>query len=392
MERKIINKTVLLIFVLVISVIFFSMISTFLMPLFMAGFFSALATPLYKWLKLRMKAKKVPASFFTIMIILCLIFIPLTALIGAVVTQAIDVGHSVTPWVRTFVEQPSAFSEYLEKIPYYENILPYRDLIIQKAGELVGNASAFLAKSLSSATKLTVNAIFMSFIMLYAIFYFLMDGDTLLRRILYYLPLEDKDKQLLLHRFSSVTRATVKGTLIIGIMQGTICGLGFALVHIDGPVFWGTLMAVCSIIPAIGTAIIWAPAVFILTISGNYAGVLILIIICGVVAGSLDNFLRPLLVGKDTEMPSLFVLLATLGGITMFGILGIIIGPIIAALFITIWEIYGNSFSEYLTEAGVIPCEEKNTDTKKDGRNKHTDRPTAAGESLPDKLKKQTKQ
>ena len=382
----------LLIFVLVISAIFFSMIRKFLMPLFMAGLFSALASPLYKWLKLRMKNKKVVPSLFTIMVIFCLIVIPLTALIGAVVTQAINVGHSVTPWVRAFVEQPSAFSEYLEKIPYYENILPYRDLIIQKAGELVGNASAFLAKSLSSATKLTVNAIFMSFIMLYAMFYFLMDGDKLLQKILSYLPLEDKDKKLLLHRFTSVTRATIKGTLIIGIMQGTLCGIGFALVNIEGPVFWGTLMAVCSIIPGIGTAIIWAPASLILILSGNYAGVLILIIICGVVAGSLDNFIRPRLVGKDTEMHALFVLLATLGGITMFGILGVIIGPIIAALFITIWEIYGNSFREYLSEAGVNLYQDKKSDPKKNESDDNAVRSTAPGkedkEALTNKAKK----
>ena len=173
-------------------------------------------------------------------------------------------------------------------------------------------------------------------------------------KILYFLPLHDRDEQLLLRRFTSVARATIKGTLIIGIMQGAICGLAFALAGIEGPVFWGTVMAVMSIIPAFGTAIIWVPALIVLALTGRFQrgghpGVL-----CGAVAGNLDNVIRPRLVGKDTEMHDLFVLFGTLGGIAMFGLLGIIIGPIVAALFITVWEIYGDAFREHLPDVGVV--------------------------------------
>lgn len=185
-------------------------------------------------------------------------------------------------------------------------------------------------------------------------FYFLTMGDVLLRKILYFLPLDDLNEQLLLNRFTSVTRATVKGTLIIGIIQGTICGIAFAIAGIGGPVFWGSLMAVMSIVPAFGTAIIWFPALVILALAGNFTGVIVLAILCGAVAGNLDNIIRPRLVGKDTEMHDLFVLFGTLGGLSMFGLLGIIIGPIIAALFITIWEIYGVAFKDYLPDVEVV--------------------------------------
>jgi predicted PurR-regulated permease PerM len=354
MKREAVHKTVLLGLVFIISAIFLQMIHQFLMPMFMAALFSAMARPVHGWLEKRLGGRENIASVLIIIGIVVLVLAPLSMLIGVVVAQAINVGQSVTPWVQTFISEPTMITHYLEKIPYYDQILPYRDVIIQKAGELVGTLSTFLIDSLSSATKMTMNALFGSIIMLYVMFYFLTMGDVLLDRILYFLPLKNEDEQVLLRRFTSVTRATIKGTIIIGIMQGFICGTAFAIAGIKGPVFWGSVMAITSIIPAFGTAIVWGPALLILLLLGDFTGVFILAILCGAVAGNLDNVVRPKLVGKDTEMHDLFVLFGTLGGIAMFGLLGIIIGPIIAALFITIWEIYGNVFHEYLPDVGPI--------------------------------------
>lgn len=352
MKREAVHKTVLLILVFLISAVFLKMIHQFLMPMFMAGLFSAMAVPAHQWLTKKIGGRENIASILVILGIILLVLVPLSVLIGVVVAQAITVGQSVTPWVQSFINEPTTITHYLEKIPYYDQVLPYRDVIIQKAGEMVGTVTSFLIDSLSSATKMTMSAIFGSVIMLYVMFYFLTMGDLLLERILYFLPLENHDEQVLLRRFTSVTRATIKGTLIIGIMQGSICGLAFGLAGIDGPVFWGSVMAVTSIIPAFGTALVWGPALIILLLMGDVSGVVILAIFCGAIAGNLDNVVRPRLVGKDTEMHDLFVLFGTLGGIAMFGLLGIIIGPIIAALFITIWEIYGSVFKEYLPDVG----------------------------------------
>lgn len=354
MNRELIGKTTLLCLVLLISAVFLTMIHQFLMAIFMAGLFSAMVRPIYENLSTRMGGRETLASIVTVLSIVLLVLIPLAVLITIVVTQAISVGQSVTPWVQAFIEEPTKASVLLEKIPYYDQILPYRDIIIQKAGELVGTISSFLINSLSSFTKVTLDAVFSSIIMLYVMFYFLTMGDLLLKKILLFLPLDDLNERRLLHRFTSVTRATIKGTLIIGIMQGTICGFAFSLAGLEGPVFWGSLMAVMSIIPAFGTAIIWFPALVILALTGDYTGVLILAILCGLVAGNLDNLVRPRLVGKDTEMHDLFVLFGTLGGISMFGLLGIIIGPIVTALFITIWEIYGDAFKEYLPDVEMV--------------------------------------
>ncbi len=353
MTRGTVNKTVLLIIVFLISVVFLAMIKEFLMPLFMASLFSAMLNPVHRWLSRKLGGRKNLASILTLFSIIFLVLVPLSILVGVVVAQAIHVGQSITPWVQAFINEPSEVTRYLEKIPYYDQILPYRDIILQKVGLLVGSISTFLIDSFSSVTKMTVQAVFGVIIMLYVMFYFLTMGDKLLMKILYFLPLHDRDEQLLLRRFTSVTRATIKGTLIIGIMQGAICGLAFAFAGIDGPVFWATVMSVMSIIPAFGTAIIWGPTLIVLLLQGNFVGAGILAVICGAVAGNIDNVIRPRLVGKDTEMHDLFVLFGTLGGIAMFGLLGIIIGPIVAALFITVWEIYGDAFRDHLPDVGV---------------------------------------
>ena len=349
-----VNKIILLILVLAISALFMTMIRQFLMAIFMAGLFSAMVSPVHQWLTGRLKGRENLASILTIIGIVFLILIPLSILIGVVAGQAVHVGQSVTPWVESFIREPGAFTKYLEKVPFYEQVLPYRDMILEKAGQAVGMISNLLINSLSSMTMMTVNALFNVVIMLYVMFYFLTMGDVLLQKILYYLPLSDQDEQRLLHRFTSVAGATIKSTLIIGILQGGLCGLAFFLAGIQGSVFWGTVMAVMSIIPAFGTAIVWGPALIVLALTGHFTGVIILAVICGAIAGNLDNVLRPRLVGKDTEMHDLFVLFGTLGGIAFFGILGIIIGPIISALFITIWEIYGDAFKDYLPEVGLL--------------------------------------
>lgn len=372
MKQQLVNKATLLALVFLISAVFLTMIHQFLMAIFMAGLFSAIVAPAHRLLTKKLGDRENLASILTVLGIVLLVLIPLSVIITLIVAQAINIGQSVTPWVQSFINEPTTLTAYLGKIPYYEQILPYRDIIVQKAGEMVGTVSAFLIDSLSSFTRVTIDAIFSSVIMLYVMFYFLTMGNLLLHKILFFLPLDDFNEGRLLNRFTSVTRATIKGTVIIGILQGSICGLAFAIAGIQGPVFWGSLMAVMSIIPAFGTAIIWFPALIILVLAGDFSGALILIIICGLVAGNLDNLVRPRLVGKDTEMHDLFVLFGTLGGLSMFGLVGIIIGPIVAALFNTIWEIYGDVFKNYLPNVHVVlntQPEEQQPDNKETDNN-----------------------
>ncbi len=354
MNTEAINKWVLLLLVLFISALFLSMIRQFLMAIFLAGIFSALSYPLYlrfvKWLR----GRKNLASIATIILIIFVILIPLAGLLGIVTAQAIKVGETVKPWVEQQLAQPDAISSALKSLPFIDQIEPYRNTILKKAGEMIGSISSFLINRLSSVTLGTVNFLFMLFVMLYTMFFFLIDGDKLIVKILYYLPMKDHDERRMLDRFTSVTRATLKGSAVIGILQGTLAGLAFAVVGIPSAVFWGAIMTVLSIIPGIGSALIWAPAAIILAATGHLAKGIGLALFCAIVIGSLDNLLRPILVGKDTQMHELMIFFGTLGGILMFGVAGVIIGPIIAALFVTVWDIYGVAFKDILP-AVMIP-------------------------------------
>ncbi|HSR41683.1 MAG TPA: AI-2E family transporter, partial [Longimicrobiales bacterium] len=161
-------------------------------------------------------------------------------------------------------------------------------------------------------------------------------------------PLEPKQKQELLERFVSVTRATVRGSLLIGLIQGGAAGLAFWVAGVPGPAFWGTVMVVLSILPAIGAALVWVPAVIYLFLMGKVGAGIGLLAWCVVVVGSVDNFLRPRLIGRDARMSDLLILLSTLGGIVLFGAVGFIVGPIVAALFVTVWHLYGEAFQDWL--------------------------------------------
>ncbi len=352
MKQETINNLVLLALVLIISILFLSMIQQFLMPLLMAGIFSAMLSPLHVWLTKKLGGRTHIASIITIIGIVILVLTPLTILIGIIAGQAVGVSQAVTPFVQELISEPTALTSYVEELPFYEELQPFKNILIERAGQAVATISGFLVNSLSSATKMTINALIGVIIMLYVMFYFFSMGNKLLYKILYFLPLKDEDEQRLLKQFTSVTRATLKGTLIIGIMQGSICGFAFFLAGIQGAVFWGSVMAVSSVIPAVGTFLVWVPAAIILALTGDWGGVVILVIICGLISGNLDNLVRPRLVGKDTQMHDLFILFGTLGGLSMFGILGIIIGPIIAALFNTIWSIYGDAFKDFLPDVG----------------------------------------
>lgn len=354
MDRDTIHKSFLLILVLFISSIFLFMVRPFLMALLLAGIFSALAHPMYLRIARWLGGRHQTASAITLLLIVMVILLPLVGLLGVVTAQALKVGQSVTPWVQEQLASPDAVTQWLADLPFYDKIVPYRDTIIQKAGQFVGTLSRFLINGVQAATMGTVHFLFMLFVLLYSMFFFLVDGHKLLEKILYYLPLEDEDERRMLNRFTSVSRATLKGTAVIGILQGGLAGIAFAVVGIPSAVFWGTVMTVLSIIPGIGTALIWGPAAIVLAAQGHWGLAIGLAIFCGVVVGSIDNFLRPRLVGKDTEMHDLLILFSTLGGIALFGFIGFVIGPIVAALFVTVWEIYGVVFQDVLPEVSSL--------------------------------------
>lgn len=344
----------LLLLALVITVGFYRVIEPFILSVFMAAIFAGMTHPIYLWLVRKTRGREVTSAVLTVVAILLLIVGPAIFFVGMLTNEALGVSESAGPWIQAQRDNPEAIGGWLDEwarnLPLVGAHIPGWEVILQKLGEIAGGVGGYLVSGLASATRGTLNFIFQLCIMLYANYFFLRSGKKTLAKIMYMVPLESDQESRLVARFVSVTRATLKGTLVIGIIQGTLAGLAFAVVGIEGAIFWGTIMAVLSIIPAVGAAIVWVPAVIYLLATSQMLAGIGLLIWCGIVVGSSDNILRPILVGKDTKMPDLLVLLSTLGGIGVYGALGVIIGPIIAALFLTVWELYGEAFRDVLPQ------------------------------------------
>lgn len=351
-NREKFRRLTLLLMLVAITVLFVAMIRGFLKALFLAAVFSGLAYPLYLRLLDKLGGRKSLASIITLLLLVLLVIIPVSGFFGIVATQAYELSQTVIPWVQDQLRNPAEFGTKLpEWIPFVDKLQPYTSQIVSKLGELASKVGTFLFNSLSAGTRGTATFFLNLFIMLYAMFFFLTHGEAIRRRVLSYSPLSSEDKERLLEKGLSVTRATVKGTLVIGIVQGALGGLGFAVAGIGGAAFWGTVMAVLSIIPAVGTALVWVPAVIYLYIKGQVLTATGLLIWSAAVVGTADNLLRPRLVGSDTEMPDLLILLSTLGGLSLLGAVGLIIGPMTAAIFLTVWDMYGATFRDVLQDA-----------------------------------------
>jgi len=334
-----------------ITLLFFTMIRPFLVTVLMAAIIAGLCYPATArlaesrlWRRLRLG--KGWAATVTILAVLVVIVVPMAFLLGIVAEQALNVSNRVGPAVQQYVSERDAFDDLLARFPILQPLEPYRDKVIEKAGVLAGRLGQFLVGSLATLTRGAATFFFHLFIMLYAMFFFLVDGKRILAALLEMVPMTEEQESRMVGKFLSVSRATIKGTLVIGIVQGTLAGLAFWAGGIGNAVFWGTIMTVLSIIPGVGTALIWIPAVLMLALRGDLAQAIGVTLWCAVVVGTADNFLRPRLVGRDTQMPDLLILLATLGGLFMFGAVGIVLGPVIAALFLTIWDIFDSAMRE----------------------------------------------
>lgn len=191
---------------------------------------------------------------------------------------------------------------------------------------------------------------FWVFVMFFTLFYFLIDGKRLLKYLMMLSPLRNEHDQLLIQKFTSISRATLKGTIVVGVIQGFLGGIAFWIAGVPSAAIWGLAMMFFSIIPMIGAAIVWIPVGVIMLLLGNvWQGILILVVGIGVIS-VIDNTLKPKLVGKDTQMHPLMVFFATLGGISLFGLPGFVMGPIIVSLFLALGEIYNIEFRDQLNE------------------------------------------
>ncbi len=330
--------------IIILSIAMLYLFGPFLYPIFWAAVIAIVFYPVHKRIATKIK-KESPAALVSLLLIFLIIFIPLSALSALLVNESLDLYTKVSQ--SSIFQSPDSVSNWIEQTP----LAPYVDQIrtdwttyATKATQWI---SSFVFTSVTTITQNSVRFLIMAFVMLYTLYYFFKDGPRMLRRIMHLSPLGDKYEAMLYEKFTSTTRATLKSTLIVGGIQGFLSGILFWITGIEGAFVWGVIMVIIAIIPAIGTPVVLIPAAIIMLALGNVWQAIVLVA-GAIIISMLDNLIRPPLVGKDIQMHPLIVFFATLGGLILFGISGFVIGPIIAALYISIMSIYDHYYKNEL--------------------------------------------
>lgn len=347
------DRSFLLLLVLV-SLAFFWVLWPYYGAVFWGAIFALMFSPIFLRFMSKLSQRRTLSALFTVSIILVLVILPV-GLISALLTQeAAGVYQRVQSGDLSFGRY---FQQIYDALPAWITSLLNRSglnnlgLIQERVSDSLTKGSQFIATQALNIGQNAFDFFVSFFIMLYLMFFFLRDGAALSRRIKQAIPLEEDIKRNLFSKFTTVIRATVRGNIAVAVMQGALGGLIFWFLNIHAPVLWGTLMAFLSLLPAVGAALVWIPvAIYFLATGAIWQGV-VLIAFGVLVIGLVDNVLRPVLVGKDTKMPDYVVLVSTIGGMSLFGLNGFVIGPVIAAMFMAAWDI----FSKARQDAPVEP-------------------------------------
>ncbi len=343
------SRVYLLLLLLLISVLFFNVIKIFLVTILLAAVFTALFYPLYeKFLKIFGNRRGTSAILCCLVLLLGLM-VPVYIIADLVSGEAIDLYKTAEPKVSEIINKGD--EGFLGKIKNYPIVKQFNlDTIDWQSSlqDIAKNMANIIGNVINKTSKGTFQVLTDLFITLFIMFYFFRDGDKLVNRIKYLSPLDDRHEEVLMQRFVSVSRATVKGTLVIGLVQGTLGGLTLWIFGVSSPILWGLVMVILSIIPLVGGWLVLYPAAIIQLILGNTWQGIAIIVVTSVVISNVDTLLRPRLVGRDAGMHDLLIFFSTIGGISLFGIMGFIIGPVIAVFFLTILDIYSIEFESTL--------------------------------------------
>jgi predicted PurR-regulated permease PerM len=335
---NIIQEKTFLLLVIAISLAFAWILWPFYGAVLWATVLAIVFAPLYRRLS-RSTRRHNLAAFATVGIIVVIVILPSTLITASLVQEAAGVygrfqsGElNVAGDFQCIVDAlPTWVASLLDRLGL-TNVAEMQERLL--AG--LAKGSQFFATQALNIGQITFELIVRLFVMLYLLFFLLRDGDELFRTIKNAIPLSAGQQRAVFSKFTTVIRATVKGTIVVAVVQGTLGGLIFWFLGIRAALLWAVLMAFLSLLPAVGAALVWVPVAIYLMVTGAFWQGLVLIAYGVCVIGLVDNLLRPILVGSDTKMPDYLVLLSTLGGIEIFGMNGLILGPLIAAMFLVV--------------------------------------------------------
>jgi predicted PurR-regulated permease PerM len=328
---------VLFVILAVLTYLTYQIFQPFLTAIAWAIVFCVVFYPLYIFV-LRYVRLKAAASFMTLAIITIVVIGPFSYISFALIREA-----------GSFIGSPgaeeTAKSLVLDEriVGFIGRIQPYtglkgkpEEIIMDNARKILKGAVERLSSGFTNMLSVTVNFL----IVLFTAFFFFKDGAGFIDRVKDYLPFSAQNKERLTAQIKDMIVSTIYGGVIVAIVQGTLGGLAFAILGINSPVLWGSVMGIVSFVPMLGTAIVWVPASLVLLFEGAYVKGIALVVIGVFVISMVDNILKPLIIGGRTKMPTVVIFFTVFGGIKLFGLLGLVLGPLVFALFLSVFEIY----------------------------------------------------
>ncbi len=350
-HRRRLESASFLALVLMASVLFFWMIRAFVWPVFWAAVLAVLFRGIHTRLLGVCRGRATPASLLSIGAVVAFVVLPFALVAGAIARQGlllyrgiaageINVQGPIDMLERSLPALAGSLSRYGVDL----------DQLRVSVQELAATATGLVATYALGVGQDTLWVLVLFVLMLYLLFFFFRDGDRIVARVARVLPLGEERRTRLLLKFTEVVRATVKGNLIVAAAQGALLALLFWIVGIQTALFWGVVAAVLSLLPAVGASLVWVPGAIILLATGQiWQGLVVLL--GGLAITAAENVLRPIVIGRDTKMPDYLILVSTLGGIMVFGLAGFVAGPVIAALFLVLWELFAEEYKRADSEA-----------------------------------------
>jgi len=336
----------LLILVVCTGVAFFNMVRIFIVPVILAAVFAGMFYPLFNWFVKITRGQRAVSAFVCCLLLSLGLLLPAYGIANLVAVEAVHLYQTAESRVSATFEAKSL--ERLQQHPLVRwiriNNMPVQSWLEQ----LARNVAELLVKMVNRVSRQTFELIAHLLIAFFTMFYFFRDGPVLLDRLKYFSPLAESYEDALIRRFLIVSRATIKGTLLVAMLKGALGALTFWAFGIEAAALWGVVMGFLSVLPIVGPWLVMYPAGLILIIIGDVWGGVAILLIATFVISSLDNVLEPMLVGRGAGMHDLLVFFSMLGGIATFGVMGFIVGPLIAALFRTLLDIYGTEFRRQL--------------------------------------------
>lgn len=328
--------------VLIVSVGFAAVVAPFFGAILWAIVLALMFEPVYRRILGAMPGRPSLAALLTLTTIVLVVILPALFLGTALIQEFLTVYNAIQSGridiAALFARFTAALPGWVQGWLHANGLTDFEGARHRITEALSGSFGAIAGRALAVGQG-AFNLILMGGVMLYLTFFLIRDGEQLTKRVIRSIPLDPDRRHAVFRNFTVVTRATIKGSLVVAIVQGVIGGVTFWILGIEGALLWGTMMGLFSLVPAIGCGIVWVPVALYLFATGAVVKGLVLVIAGTVVIGTVDNVLRPILVGRDTRLPDYVVLISTLGGLQVFGFHGLIVGPVVAALFLAVWEI-----------------------------------------------------